>query len=471
MKKKRNLSGNAGMGDNDLADVNEQELAKSADVDKECISANGTEELTESVDASHEAEGEAPNPAVSDEVSVPPVQREEKSSLPTKEEQGTTFSQDGGEENDGEEATADSAPKVKEGRGYGYILLIAVCFLIAASLVVFSVWSVSGEPTSDTQATSDSDVSDNGTESSDLLDAKHMSADELYGARVRTSVGISGHTDEESVYFSGVGVFSDGYIATVYSPVWESGTVEVTLWDGSIYPAQVVGSAPEAKLTLLKIPSGTALEYALPEDCDTAVGGRLYAIGSAAEGALGASLYPCRVSHTERVYEFTDGEGRVRMAKVTQISGFDDGSMVGCPLFDEYGNALAMTFAAVDGENTGFAVSLSDAAEILRYIRDGERPAAQALARVAYTPALLGIEGEQACVDGIWGVEIRDFTDYNCDAALKLRRGDLIFRIDGVMVADTSTLRETLLDYASLQNAEIFVYRNGQKLSFPVTLK
>ena len=362
--------------------------------------------------------------------------------------------------------------KGRSGRGYPYILLIALCFLTALSLVGAAIFSASPWRETDNAPTSDSTPADPTSPQDSPSSTDDTQAPPSYLSRARSSVGIRASLDDRQVCLSGVGLFSDGYIATVYDPLLEDGQTEVTLWNGKVYPAAYVGSLPSAGLSLLRISSDSELEYLSLSDislekADT--GDALYAIGSAESGELPCSLYACHVSHSDRSLDSTDTEGRRHTLSVIQLSGLADSSLLGCPLFDSNGNGVALALSQSSRSDAYFAVSLHSVAELLSFIRDGETPSKEALSLLLRTPAILGIEGKQACVDGIWGIEITGFPQ-NGDAEEKLRRGDLIVRIDGTAVASTATLKQLLEGYSSGDSAEIFVYRNGQKLSFVVRL-
>ena len=370
------------------------------------------------------------------------------------------------EEENEEEGSADE--RSGGSRGYPYILLIALCFISALALVCGAL--LFQQPESEAEAVTDT-AAPLGTDTADTSRLPSTGWD--YSSRCRTSVGIRADGEDGQVCLSGVGLFSDGYIATVYRPALESGQSEVTLWNGKVYPAVCVGSIPSAGLSLLRISPHSELEYlSLSEISEGGVsaGEELYAIGSAEGGKLNGSLFLCAVSHSDRSLELLDGDGRRHMLSAIQLSGLAEAGLLGCPLFDGNGNGVALALSCGDNAEVCFAVSLKSVAELLSLVKNGEAPTREALSQLLRTPAVLGIEGKQACVDGIWGVEITGFS-HEGDAEEKLRRGDLIFRIDDTAVASVDTLRQLLEEYSSGESAEIFVYRKGQRLSFVVRLE
>ena len=475
MKKKRNFfRGEAAGGD--LADTNEQELAKapfspfgkeeeprggkkaSNDTEispegvawrkrEELPSEIGEERISESRGALDEPmDGAVPKLCCGRKETADGEEKEPKVPSDTGEEKGT---------------------RSRSGRGYPYILLIALCFVFALALVggavALSRPRDGADDAADTYLPPKNDTSDVSQGGQTVRD---------YSALSRTSVGIRASLEGEQIYFSGIGVFSDGYIATVYDPLLERGLIEVTVWNGKVYPAVFVGALPEARLSLLRISADSELEYLKESEISpkgVSEGDVLYGIGSAAKGELPCSLYVCNVSHSSRAVDTDGADGKRHILSAIQISGLEDNSLLGSPLFDGEGNGIAMAFSIDSGADVCFALSLHSAAELLRFVRDSETPSKEALSVLLHTPATLGIEGKQACIDGIWGIEIGGFSQ-NPDAERKLRRGDLIFRVDDTAVVSPASLGQLLEKYSSGETAEIFVYRHGQRLSFAVTL-
>ena len=175
------------------------------------------------------------------------------------------------------------------------------------------------------------------------------------------------------------------------------------------------------------------------------------------------------MSHPSRSFEL-DTDGGVRIASTVEISGLDNASMQGAPIFNQSGEAIAFVFAALEGKNTVLALPIDGVLGVLEVMKNGDEPSREALEALAYSPASLSVWCKQSCAGGVWGVEITSFEGGGGDSAVKLRRGDLIYRINDTFVAGTDALRASLSELRAGDEARIYVLRGGQRLSFDVIL-
>ena len=107
---------------------------------------------------------------------------------------------------------------------------------------------------------------------------------------------------------------------------------------------------------------------------------------------------------------------------------------------------------------------------VAEFYRNGEIPDRETLACIAYGAPSLGIRGENYSENGTVGVIIRDFVSPVCDAALKLRKDDVIVQINDIPIKDTQTVKQTVYAYRAGDTVEIHVARDSQLLSFFVEL-
>ena len=401
----------------------------------------GTDELVRSADEETEAEG-----------------KEDSESL-DRDSEPTRDGVDGDEWN-GEEEISESGRM-----GRIYVATLAVCLLLAiAALGLAAVYSTkSGED--GTNISEESDVKE------EKFDTPSGDADADVGAisalsESAVSVVAEGENGE-IFYASGTAVLEDGYVATVYGAVKGAISIKVVLGDGSSYPADVIAYDESVGLALLSTDSG-GVRTVKAADAALQVGEAVYAVGNAG-GELSSSLFEGRISYTSRSYEFY-ADGGARIAKTVQISGFDNASMQGAPVFNQNGEAIGIVFLALEGKNTVLALPIDGVLGVLGVMKDGGEPSREALEALAYSPASLSVWGKQNCIGGIWGVEITAFENGEGDSAVKLRRGDLIYRINDTLVAGTDALRASLSELRCGDEAKIYVLRGGQRLSFDVIL-
>ena len=378
------------------------------------------------------------------------------------------------ENSDGEtfkEPPVDDAPKEKESapkrerKGRGYVVIIAVCLALslALSFGAFTDRSDTSEPSEYVETKSEETL----TDATETL-GESLSAQNIYEKSKAVSVTVTATKGETKKYFSGTAVFGGGYVATVSRGVADADRVEITLADGRTFAAAVIGADDTVDLALLK---SDATELGGIEFSSAAfdAGKRLYAIGTAEAAKFGGSLFEGVVAFGERTVEL-DGGDSPRFAAAIQIGGFYDSALSGCPVYDESGKAVAMVWSSEKDSEVTLALPLERVMAVMEFFADGIEPSREVLMAIAYTAPSLGIIGQNGTVDELCGVLITDFADTSCDAAVKLCLGDLIFKIGDVLTADTESVKEAMRTFFVGDKVEVFVVRNGQRLSFFVEL-
>lgn len=484
---------NSGSGE-DLADVNEQELAKDGGTDtlrgegaeknnadgvavcnteasdvQKAENAETAENAEPVVDVSDGANKNGiPNGSGSDGGLPLPSDGEKK---PIKSEKRSPKREDGGtsdkkREREGIPKNKKKEPEAKPKRGRGYIAVIAACFIISVALLAMSVFGErrdNGEAADGTQTEAEET-----TRTETRNDVTLLGANEIYGLCAECAVTVAATTDGGTSYSSGFCIFGGGYVASLYEAVAEASKIEIILSDGSVYPAELVGGNTTVNLALMRSAEAPLKSVDVGSAENLVTGSSVYAIGSMGEGSYGASFVACEVSFSQRYPELLGFDGYRRRIGAIQISGNFDSAMKGCPIFNENGEAAALMLH-VDG-SVSFALPLDKVSEVLSAIKDGEEPSVETLYSLAYIPPRLGILGEQTERDGIYGICIKGFEDENGDAAVKLRVDDVIFKINDRPTPDAPTLTEEIEKYRPGDSVEIFVYRSGQRLSFSVSL-
>ena len=281
---------------------------------------------------------------------------------------------------------------------------------------------------------------------------------------------------------SGVIIDGDGYIMT-NNHVVESApfSVEVTLADGSVYPAEVLGRDPQADLALLRINAGRdlpALELAELDGVN--VGQDVIAIGFALDLASGSgppSVTRGIVSALNRAIPSSGILGAV------QTDAAINHGNSGGPLIDYQGRVVGInTSLAPDGttgglaQNIGFAVGSDTILVVYEEILElgfvdrallGISSAGNGFAAIRPAQALaLGLSADTRGVyTGSGGVSAGGPA-----AAAGMRNNDLIIRIGDYAIEDESDLAVAMVVYDPGDTVEVEVYREGSRLTLNVTL-
>ena len=445
----------------ELEDANEQELAKACDTE---LLFTRTESDRDSGDEPSLSvcvcDGEPALPVSADE----DFKKEKTKEIP-RQEQNTDEAE---EQKQPPRASRTESPAGRRKRGGGiYVAVIALCLVLAIALSVGEILhptDVSPEP--------DSAQTPNDTEKlpPDTQSTEELTASQLYDRYRQASVTVVAVDGDGKKYLSGTAVFGDGYVATVYSGISKAQRVEVIDSDGKTYAATVVGTDATVDLALLKT-DAELKDVRATDKTSFEAGKRLYAIGTVGEAQFGGSLFEGVVAYGERVLELSASDGEIRRAVAVQIGGINSSALCGSPVFDEYGRAVAMVWSGTDDASVGLALPLYRVVAVLEFFKDGEQPTAEVLSSIAYSAPTLGIIGENTSVGELCGVLITDFTDGVCDAAVKLRRGDIIVKIDDTVTGDSISIKEAIYTCTPGDTVEVHVLRDGQRLSFFVELE
>lgn len=274
---------------------------------------------------------------------------------------------------------------------------------------------------------------------------------------------------------SGFLISPDGYIVTNNHVVEGSNDTKVTLDDGRIFSASIVGTDPLTDIAVLKIDTkGEKEEF----DClsfgrsdDLKIGEDVLAIGNPT-GTLQGSVSNGIISALNR----TIPVGGVDMAYIQTNAAINSGNSGG-PLIDAYGDVIGINAAKISGspsnggfEGLGFAIP-----------SDTARPVIEHLIRYGYVKGrtYLGIlcstiSKDAAKMYGIGdraGVMIEEVVDGSSAQEAGLRAGDLIIGFSGEAVTSFDDINNIKKDLKPGDKVEIIYLRQGQKRKAMMTLQ
>lgn len=306
---------------------------------------------------------------------------------------------------------------------------------------------------------------------------KSLTDAEIYAANVNSTVGITtsvttnywGYTTRSSASGSGFIISEDGYIITNEHVIDSSDSVTVTTYDGTSYPAVILGYDEKNDVAVLKIEAEGLTPVVLGNSGSMHVGDHVVAIGNPL-GELTFSLTQGAVSALGR--EITVSSG-VTMELIQTDCAINSGNSGGA-LFNEYGEVIGITnskysTSSISGaasiDNIGFAIPIDNVRDIISSIIEKgyfSRP---------YIGITVGNVTAEAQGYGLpAGAAVQNVTEGSPAAAAGLQAYDIITAVD----AKEITSKDELIDYIGKcdigSTVELTVYRSGETVKLTVTI-
>ena len=306
-----------------------------------------------------------------------------------------------------------------------------------------------------------------------------MSAAEIYAANVDATVGITvdvvttnwwGMTTSGAAAGSGFVITQDGYIVTNYHVINVQGaqTITVAMYDGTTYPAEVVGFDEAHDLAVLKIDASGLQTVVLGDSDSLVVGEPVAAIGNPL-GELTFSLTTGVISALDRTVTMSSGTVMDLLQTDCAINSGNSGG----PLFNEYGEVIGITNAKYSSsssgqasiDNIGFAIPIDQVKDLItQLIETGEivQPYLGVSVRTVST------EGQQYGVPA--GAYVVSVEEGGPAARAGVRAGDVITALNGDAVETQQELTSLKSQYKVGQTVTLTVVRGGETLALEVVL-
>ncbi len=324
----------------------------------------------------------------------------------------------------------------------------------------------------------------------DLL--RGLDSDERNNIRVYASVNKSvvnitteateiGFFGDDTTSGSGSGFVFDkaGHVLTNFHVVEGADTVRVTLYDGSQFPARVIGADAANDVAVLQIgaPAEKMVPVAFGDSSRVMVGQKILALGN--PFGLERTLTSGIVSSLERSLKARDGR---TIKGIIQTDAAINPGNSGGPLLNSRGEVIGMNTAIVSqvGQSAGisFAVPINGIRRILdQLIRDGHVTRADlGIARFLATgKGLLVVslvKGGPADRAGIQGVKVRveQIAPGFLRRSIDPDAADLIVAIEHVRVRTLEELLTEIEKHQPGRTIRITVVRDGQPMDVSVQL-
>ncbi|UKJ63902.1 trypsin-like peptidase domain-containing protein [Cellulosimicrobium cellulans] len=289
-------------------------------------------------------------------------------------------------------------------------------------------------------------------------------------------VAIQVQTSQGGAEGSGVIIDDQGHVVTNNHVVSgaENDTVQVTLSDGRLFEAKIVGLDPATDLAVVQlVDAPDDLQPAtLGDSDDVSVGESVLAVGNPL--GLANTATTGIVSAVDRPVSASGEDGGTSVVtNAIQIDAAINPGNSGGPLFDAQGRVIGITssIATLSGGGTqsgsiglGFAIPVNLAKSISE----------QLIENGTAEHAFLGVTlaDATATADGVTrrGAEVQEVTDGSPAAEAGIRSGDVIVEIDGHAVGGAESLTAFVRERAAGAESTLTVVRDGKTTEVDVTL-
>ncbi|HEY1613371.1 MAG TPA: DegQ family serine endoprotease [Rhizomicrobium sp.] len=263
---------------------------------------------------------------------------------------------------------------------------------------------------------------------------------------------------------SGFVIDPAGFIVTNNHVVDDASQIEITLADGSVHPAHLVGRDQKTDLALLKIDAGHPLPYLAFGDSKKArVGDWVIAVGN--PFGLGGSVSAGIISANNR--EINAGP----YDDFLQIDAPINPGNSGGPLFDQSGQVIGIDTAIYSptggSVGIGFAIPSDVASRVIAQLREHGHVARGWLGvqMQEITPALAKAMGNDQK-----GVLVDAVTPDSPASHADIKQGDIITAFNGQHTATPRDLAFAVADTHAGQAVSMTVLRDGHERNIDVTV-
>lgn len=264
---------------------------------------------------------------------------------------------------------------------------------------------------------------------------------------------------------SGFLIAPDGFIVTNNHVIDDATDIQITLMDGSVHTARIVGRDTKTDIALLKINASRPLPYVAFGDSDKErIGDWVIAVGN--PFGLGGSVSAGIVSGSKR--EISAGP----YDDFLQIDAPINPGNSGGPLFDQSGHVIGIDTAIYSPSGgsvgIGFAIPSNVARRVVAELREHGHVSRGWLgvAMQEVTPALAKAMGIPAGK----GVLVASVTPDSPAARAGFAQGDLITSFAGHAIASPRDLAFAVADTPAGRTVEAIVVRDGHDRNLSVTV-
>ena len=304
-----------------------------------------------------------------------------------------------------------------------------------------------------------------------------MSPAEVYASTVNSVVSINcssvstnifGQSVQSASSGSGFIITQDGYIVTNHHVVSGASSVTVTLYDGTEYPATVVGSDSDYDVAVLKIDATDLQPVTLGKSSDVNVGDTVLAVGNPL-GELTFSMSQGIVSCCDRAIN-VDGTP----FNMIQVDASINPGNSGGPLMNLYGEVVGIVSAKYSSysdttvEGLGFAIPIGDVQSVITDIMEN--------GQVTDKPSFgitAGTMTEQMAaqyqIDQTSGAFVYSVNKGGAGEKAGLQMGDVITKIDSTDITSMDDLTASKKGHKAGDTVTVTYFRDGESHTTSLT--
>ena len=311
----------------------------------------------------------------------------------------------------------------------------------------------------------------------------------LYDASVIVEVGTS--EDKLSGWGSGFVYKTDdkyGYIFTNHHVVDGAKSIKIILSNETEVTGELVGSDEYADVAVVKIPKDKVIAVAeIGKSEDVLVGDTIFAIGTPVSLEYSFTVTRGILSGKNRMVEMSSSakksyygqSGDSWYMNLLQIDASINSGNSGGPLANSNGEVIGITNSKLSSsslsgasiENMGFAIPIEDALSVAEYLENNGK-----VTRPVLGVTMTSVEGAKyngvKISDSITsGAVITDVSSGSTADAAKLKKGDVIIKLNDYKIKDYKYLKYYLYRYRVGDKVKITYIRDGKEKTVEVTLK
>jgi serine protease Do len=263
---------------------------------------------------------------------------------------------------------------------------------------------------------------------------------------------------------SGFFISADGYAVTNNHVVDHAASVQVTMDDGAVYTAKVVGTDPKTDLALIKVDGKKDFPFVKFSDQKPRIGDWVVAVGN--PFGLGGTVTAGIVSASGRDI------GNGPYDDFIQIDAPINKGNSGGPAFDMNGNVIGVNTAIFSPSGgsvgIGFDIPASTAKLVIAQLKD----------KGAVTRGWLGVQVQPVTADIADSLGLKDARGAIVDnpqdgspaAKAGIEAGDVITAVNGASIKDSRDLARTIATLAPGSSVKLDVFHKGDSKTVTLAL-